>query len=662
MRLTNVQPWRRGLAATVAATIGLGLGAGAAYADSPGPEWKLHSSETIRAFEPGKTPPTGGKPASPAEAKALNDAASGKVSHEWQLFDTKTIRFFQAGGGAPQGGVPATEAQKAEMLRPADSYWKLVDEQKHRYFVAGANAPEGVQVSNRPASDPFAGGGWRLVTTDQVRFFAPFPTGLENPYPPMPKNPAPEVILEGISMYPALATKEFVGDVRRDRLGLLIRSWQHQIERTPRTQKETTIYRAYSTESYMAPEPRTFSISHGGYSELVPYTAQVKNYRWVLKETDRKSRELPYADHIRQLGEKIIATTRSNEVGALADANTTRPGTFQGDSGSGGKATLTAAKQRETMGANEVKPSNIVLTAAQIEEARQKAEEENRKRLEEEARQRDEEEARRKAERDELARRALEEAADVSLPVIKNDWMAWFRKGNDAVRFQADGIVVYKREKGVWKTVVKGAYSGSFSKDHSTYTDPVGPEFLTKTPITLHKSKSDEYSLKGEFGGTFGTNKQQTLKVDGFKKKGAPDLSPPKVSTYKVDAVLNTVDESDLKKSAGINKSVAGPTLAKGKLYEVTATGTAKYTLTKSEHWFTPNDSSATRFKALLVKDNSVKKVVDYVPGQGFTFLGDDYAGHTLRFVFEDEFTVDNVLGSGFNLTLTESPFDPEED
>lgn len=531
MRLNHLQPWRQGVATVLAATVCLGLGAGGAYANSPGPEWKLINTETVRVFQPGGAPPADGTPATPGAAKALQDAAEGKVGSEWKLIDEKTVRFFQAGSATPKDGVPATEAQRSELLKPAESQWKLVGDESIRYFVAGPTPPDGLKPSDRPAADPFKESGWQLSRTDKVKFFAAFPTGLENPIPEKPANPAPEVKLGAINQYLDQARLEFVGAIRRERQGLLIRNFQNQIKRIPRTQTETTIFRAYDLEDYVASEPRTFKISHGGYTEVVPYTAQVKNYRWVLEETNRTSRELPYAEYVADLGEKELASDRASEIAALAAAKGDRPSSFSGDSGSGGKPALSAGKMRETLGANEVKVSVIPKSPEEIEKARQDAEKEAQRQLEaefkaqakaEEDRKKAAEEAAKAQQAAEEARRQAEEAKDpdkgetpkapeppkpLAIGGVLGNWVSTGGKSGMTIARNGNSNTMRVESK-----IVMGDHT--FEK-----TYPSVP-FGTNWEVDLGKDRlGQRYTLVGEFNAA-GT--EMTIKVvkDGILRDG----------------------------------------------------------------------------------------------------------------------------------------------
>ncbi|MNK36609.1 hypothetical protein D3C87_551640 [compost metagenome] len=635
---------------------GTGPGLGGANSD-----WVLVNSQTIRDFIKGSTPPKGSVAANPDQRDALLDP----LSAGWILANSELLRYFVPGDAPPKDAELANPGQKASIDAGVTNDWVLTNVENLRNFIAGNVPPQDATRSKDPANyDPSGNGDWALENIQRYRFFVAIPGDFENPIPNRPVDPARQLIKEEIVQHHDKATTlEEPNNITSWREGLLIKRTYPKYKLTPQTLVKTYQHWAQQLETYLTYENRDLAVNLGSGSEMMAFQVPVKNYKWVPTKTQQTQEYTALEDFKQKIADLPLPTLRASEITSLAVANGERPSSFQGDSGAGGKAALTAAKQRQQMGANQVKVSDIVLTPEQIEEARKAAEEQARQQQEAENRKRAEEEAQRKKEREEEALRQQQIAQEAAAKALaKTDWIGWFQKGNDAVRFDTAKISIYKREKSVWKLAYALEDTGSYSKDFKTYNDPTGPNLMTNGNIELIKEKNGDLGLKGEFTGTWGTNKKQSLKVDGFKKKGAPDLSAPKVSTYKVDAKANVADESKLDKAEAVTKSVAGPNLEQGKLYEITATGTAKYTLLlHSVHWFGPDDASGKRFKILVLNGTSVKKVIPYAPGQGITLIGDDLKGHTLKFIFEDENAGDNVAGSGFNVTVTASPMDPED-
>lgn len=421
--------------------------------------WWLMDSETFRFFVAGSTPPKDAKAATEAKAEEIRKGTGpsvGGANSDWSLAKSETVRYFLAGATAPAGGVAASPEQKDAMVNPVNSGWSLANSELIRYFVPGITAPKDAKLAapeqqaavkagvsdewhlvdvatfrnfiagNVPpqnatrsgeqvGTDPSGNGDWALDHLQSFRFFVPIPGDFENPIPAKPENPAPIVKLDAISKYPAKAWNEY-GAIRKERQGLLIRKFQPVTQVVPRTQTEITTHQAYNLQTYTTYEHRDIPVNTGGGLEMMTFQVPVKNYRWVLEVVNQTARELPYANLQIALGDRELPSERANEIAALATADGDRPTSFQGDSGSGGKSDLSASKLREKMGANEVKASSIALTAAQVEEARKKAEEQARQQLEEANKKKAEEEAKRKAEREEQARlererKAAEEAA-----------------------------------------------------------------------------------------------------------------------------------------------------------------------------------------------------------------------------------------------------------
>ena len=416
--------------------------------------WWLMDTETFRFFVAGSTPPDGTRAATDAKAAEMRGS-----NEDWNLVNSETVRYFLAGATPPKGAVAANPDQKDAMVNPVNSGWLLANSELIRYFVPGITPPKDAKLADpatqaavragvseewhlvnvdtfrnfihgnvppqdatrsdeKVGTDKAASGDWALDNVQSYRFFVPIPGDFENPIPPKPENPAAIVKLDAVTKYPAKAWNEY-GEIRKERQGLLIRKFQPVTQVVPRTQTEITIHQAYNLQTYTTYEQRQIPVNMGGGTEMMSFQVPVKNYRWVLEEVNRTSREVPYANLEIALGDRELPSERANEVGSLAAANADRPGTFQGDSGSGGKAALVASKLREQMGANEVKASNIALTASQVEEAKRKADEQARAAAEEEKKRQAEEEAKRKAEREAAAkaeqeRKAAEEAAEAA--------------------------------------------------------------------------------------------------------------------------------------------------------------------------------------------------------------------------------------------------------
>lgn len=506
-------------------------------------DWVLVNAETIRNFVKGSTPPKGSVAATPEQSQAI----SNPLSAGWLLSNSELIRYFVPGNTPPKDAQQASPEQKAAIDAGVTNDWVLVNVANLRNFLAGNVPPQDATRSKDPANyDPSGNGDWALENTQRFRFFVAIPGDFENPIPNRPVDPARELIKEEIVAHADKAsTYDAPNEIKSWREGLLIKRTYPRYRLTPQTLVKTYQHWAQQLETYTTYENREIAVNLGGGSEMMNFQVPVKNYKWVPTKTHQTKEYTALEDDKKKIADIPMADLRASEITTLAEANGERPTSFQGDSGSGGKAALTAAKQREQMGANQVKASNIALTPQQIEEARRKAEEQARRELEEENRRKAEEEAQRKAEREAEAREEQE-------------------------------------------------------------------------------------------------------------RKAAEEAAAPKTYTFKVDASKHVIEEDDLKDKDAIKVSVAGPALEKGKVYVITATGTAKYTSTKHDvHWFTPNDASARRFKTLVVKGDKVEAVLPYGPGQGLTIAGSAYPGLELRFVFEDENEDDNVKGSGFDVTVT---------
>ncbi len=282
------------------------------------------------------------------------------------------------------------------------------------------------------AQAPDLGPNWELVGSRKVKNWVPHPTkpgsgkweladyntyrifqeNLANPAPAMPAPPQAD-----IQKGPVSKGKPFdeAKDIARVRKGLLVHKFQTIVNVTPQTQTETTINKGWTRLEFTQVETRSRALrtKYGLYD--ISFQVPVTNYRWDEIEIGRSQRELTL-DPIRvSRVVELLPPDRTSEVSALSAADGDRPGSFRGDAGSEGKASLNASKLRQQMGANQVKASEIALTPEQIEEARQKSEAEARAQLEAESQAKAAaEEARKKA-----AEQAAEEARKKASPAPK---------------------------------------------------------------------------------------------------------------------------------------------------------------------------------------------------------------------------------------------------
>lgn len=460
----------------------------AAEMRTTGDEWVLVNSETIRFFHQGTTPPQGGVAASPEQ----RDAMVNPVNSGWILANSELIRYFVPGPTPPKDAQLADAQKQAEMKAGVSSEWYLVNVEHIRNFIHGNVPPQDATRSDEPAGfDPILTGDWALNHVQSFRFFVPIPGDFENPIPPKPDNPAPIVKLDAITKYPEKAWTEY-GEIRKERQGLLIRKFQPVTQVVPRTQTEITIHQAYNLQTYTTYENREIPVNLGGGTEMMTFQVPVKNYRWVLEEVNRTYREVPYPNLYIALGERELPAERANEVGALASANAERPSTFKGDAGSSGKATLSAAKLREQMGANAVKASEAAMTAEELEEAKRVAEEQVRQAAEEERRRQAEEEEKRKAEREAVAkaeqeRKAAEEAAaEAAREAARKAEEEAAKKGRDAQE---------KLFKDAYEAAKK-AIEDTRKQLTQSFKDSIGSVLDMLDPFTSGKDKLDSKHLE----------------------------------------------------------------------------------------------------------------------------------------------------------------------
>ncbi len=416
--------------------------------------WWLMDSETFRFFVAGSTPPKDAKAATDAKAEEIRQGTGpslGGANSDWSLVNSETVRYFLAGATAPAGAVAANPEQKAAMVNPVNSGWSLANSELIRYFVPGITPPKDAKLASpeeqaaakatpsnewhlidvatfrnflagnvppqnatrsgeQAGTDPSGNGDWALDHLQSFRFFVPIPGDFENPAPEMPPTPAPRVEELGVDRRVADATAWEPAGIEKTRQGLLIKQKRLDTRKVPQYRIYQTIHSGYVQETYTTYEHREIPINTGGGLEMMAFQVPVKNYKWKLVEYAPIRGEEPLADFIDKRYVQL-ADLRANEVAALAAAEGDRPTSFQGDSGSGGKSDLSAAKVREKMGANEVKASSIALTAAQVEEARKIAEEQARQQLEEDKKKKDQEEEQRKKDREATtALAALEKA------------------------------------------------------------------------------------------------------------------------------------------------------------------------------------------------------------------------------------------------------------
>jgi len=377
-------------------------------------DWVLVNAETIRNFVKGSTPPQGSVAANPDQRSAMLDP----VSAGWILSNSELVRYFVPGNTPPKDAQLANPDQKASIDAGVTNDWYLVNVENFRNFMAGNTPPQDATRSKDPANyDPSGNGDWALENIQRYRFFVAIPGDFENPIPNRPVDPARELIKEEVVQHPDKATTfEEPNNISSWREGLLIKRSYPRYRLTPQTLVKTYQHWAQQLETFTTYENRQIAANLGGGTEMMTFQVPVKNYKWVPTKTHQTKEVSPLEDYKQKIADVPLPTLRASELTALAAANGERPSSFQGDSGANGKVALTAAKQREQMGANQVKASNIPLTPEQIEEARRKAEEQARQELEEENRRKAEEEAKRKAEREaqaraEQERKAAEEAA-----------------------------------------------------------------------------------------------------------------------------------------------------------------------------------------------------------------------------------------------------------
>lgn len=359
--------------------------------------------------------------------------------------------------------VPAPAMAQAPNLGPD---WELVGTRKVKTWIPHPTKP--------------GNGKWEMVDFNTYRLFQ---ENLANPKPAEPAPQSPDILLGDIKKGKAFDEKKEIERVRR---GLLIHKYQTIVNVTPQTRTETTVRKGWQLSEFTRNETRsrTLRTKYGLYD--ISFQVPVKNYRWDTVETGRSSRELTLDPILVPRIVELLPPDRASEVSALAAPGGDRPGTFRGDSGSGGMVSLSASKLRDSLGANQVKASEAVLTAEQIEEARLKAEEEARRQLEEESKRKAEEEAARK--------RAAEEAAQTPTPDDDDDE-------------DADGPgLTLARVKGEWIS------SGGKSKIEIKKAGKSG-NMKVDAKIVLSRDKYDD-----DFTVPFGKSWQGQIGKDGLAK------------------------------------------------------------------------------------------------------------------------------------------------
>jgi hypothetical protein len=285
--------------------------------------------------------------------------------------------------------APSAALAQAPDLGPD---WELVGSRKVKNWVPHPTKP--------------GSGKWELVDYNTYRIFQ---ENLLNPAPGMPATPQPDILKGPVKKGKPFDDKQGIERVRK---GLLVHKFQTIVNVTPQTQTETTVSKGWTLSEFTRVETRSRALrtKYGLYD--ISFQVPVTNYRWDEIEIGRSQRELTL-DPIRvSRVVELLPPDRTSEISSLAKADGDRPGSFRGDAGSEGKASLSASKLRQQMGANQVKASEIALTPEQIEEARQQAEAAARAQLEAENQTRAAAEEARKKAAEQAAEEARQKAAE----------------------------------------------------------------------------------------------------------------------------------------------------------------------------------------------------------------------------------------------------------
>lgn len=221
-----------------------------------------------------------------------------------------------------------------------DGAWHLVDVRDRSYFLADGNYQHLIETSVQQKVTEPDGISDRIYDPDEILTRTPGESGTDI------KVPYHSTVQGSLRVLTKL--------VRYDR-------WEDQTYLKPWTRyylfKDRT--RQENTYRFQWKDP----ITHETLNEIDPnvaYTAWVYGapYRNGIESQGKDPAErrvsLPQEDR------EEVYHTISTGVSSLTAANAERPGTFQGDSGSGGKSALNAGKLRAKLGANQVKPSAVM--------------------------------------------------------------------------------------------------------------------------------------------------------------------------------------------------------------------------------------------------------------------------------------------------------------
>lgn len=337
-----------------------------AQATSPGPEWYLVSQQDFDTWQPNPPGP------------------------DWILVDQRDVDEWQPYPTAPSQG-----------------YWKLKEVRDRRYFLADGQYQRKLESSvKQHATDP-DGVSDRYYGTDEIIKRTPGEEGT------VIKKPYNVKVESGIRKLTQLVRYQRWEDQE------YLRPWTRYFRFKDRT-REVRTYRfewkdPITNQTMREVDP---NVEYTAWVYGAPYNKGIESQG---KDPAQRRVSLPSEDREEVYYQIAVGAS------AVSNAKADRPTIFTGDSGSGSKTSLQGSKVRGTLGANQVKASEVTMTPEELEEAKRRADEEARRQAEEERQRLAEEEAKRKKEREETARKAQEaeeEPAGLTLAKVLGKWVS----------------------------------------------------------------------------------------------------------------------------------------------------------------------------------------------------------------------------------------------
>jgi hypothetical protein len=215
------------------------------------------------------------------------------------------------------------------------------------------------QADTRPRvkRDENDNGGYEWELADVKSVYRMFLENLEDPAPPKPAPPPPEILLGPIQKGAAYEERGAIESVRK---GNLIYRYQSIVTITPQSRVETTVHKDWKlSELSRRTETRSLTVQTKYGLHDISFQVPVSSFRWDIVEIKRTTRDVTL-DPLRSSRVVELLPPIRMGINALAGAAGSRSGLFTGDSGKGNaKPTLTTDKIRSSMGANAAKASEV---------------------------------------------------------------------------------------------------------------------------------------------------------------------------------------------------------------------------------------------------------------------------------------------------------------